>query len=129
MVSFFLLKSYQLPTWSDLGKISVQGILLLCVANGLLTWSLEYINSGLAAIIAALVPLVCLHYSPSGFKCAKITRSMIVGLVIGLTGVLIIFILTWPVSKQVFIAGVILALLATLSWSFGTYILPSKDID
>src|ERR1043166_5336737 len=44
MVSFFLLRGFQLPGWSDLKKISVQGILLLCIANGLLTWSLEYIN-------------------------------------------------------------------------------------
>ena len=29
MVSFFLLKSYKLPTWSDMRKISLQGILLL----------------------------------------------------------------------------------------------------
>ncbi len=57
LVSFFLARGYSLPGWNALKKISLQGILLLCVANGLLTWSLEYISSGLAAIIAALVPL------------------------------------------------------------------------
>jgi drug/metabolite transporter (DMT)-like permease len=121
MVSFFLLKSYQLPTRSDLRKISLQGILLLCVANGLLTWSLEYINSGLAAIIAALVPLFVALFSIWLSKCAKITRPMIVGLVIGLTGVLIIF-YTYlgQLVNRSFIVGVMLALLATLFWSFGT---------
>ena len=121
MVSFFLLKSYQLPTWSDLRKISLQGILLLCVANGLLTWSLEYISSGLAAIIAALVPLFVALFSIWLSKCAKITRSMIVGLVIGLTGVLTIFYdYLGQLANRSFIVGVMLALLATLSWAFGT---------
>src|SRR5689334_20326528 len=57
LTGFFLLKGYRLPAWKDLRKISMQGILLLCVANGLLTWSLEYITSGMAAIISALVPM------------------------------------------------------------------------
>lgn len=55
MVGFFLLKGYRLPTWADIKKISLQGLFLVFIANGLLTWSLEYITSGLAAIIAALV--------------------------------------------------------------------------
>src|SRR4051812_49101140 len=63
MVAFFLLRGYQLPTLSDLKKISIQGLLLLCMANGVLTWSLEYISSGLAAIIAALVPLFVTLFS------------------------------------------------------------------
>src|SRR4051812_43677678 len=51
LVGFFLLKGYRFPGWADIRKISLQGILLLCVANGFLTWSLEYISSGMAAVI------------------------------------------------------------------------------
>jgi drug/metabolite transporter (DMT)-like permease len=121
MVTFFLLKSYRLPTWPDLRKISLQGILLLCVANGLLTWSLEYISSGLAAIIAALVPLFVALFSTWLSKCAKVSRSMIVGLLVGLTGVVTIFYeYIGPVANKSSKVGVLLALLATLSWAFGT---------
>ena len=63
MVGFFMLKGYRIPDWSILKKISIQSILLICLANGLLTWSLEYISSGLAAIIAALVPLFVTIFS------------------------------------------------------------------
>src|SRR5678816_2138213 len=83
LVTFFLVRGYTLPAWSALKKISLQGILLLCVANGLLTWSLEYISSGLAAIIAALVPLFVALFSTWLSKCTKLTRWMIVGLLIG----------------------------------------------
>ena len=38
LVSFFLARGYSIPAWETLKKISLQGILLLAVANGLLTW-------------------------------------------------------------------------------------------
>src|SRR5258705_2816532 len=91
LVSFFLLKGYRLPGRAILKKISVQSIFLLCIANGLLTWSVEYISGGLAAIIAALVPLFIALFTVWLSKCAKITKWMIVGLIIGFSGVLTIF--------------------------------------
>lgn len=121
MVSFFLLRGFSLPSMSDLKKISVQGILLLCIANGLLTWSLEYISSGLAAIIAALVPLFVALFSIWLSKCAKITQWMIAGLVIGFAGVLTIFYdYLGQLGDRSFVTGVVLALLSVLSWAFGT---------
>jgi len=121
MVSFFLLKGYKLPSLTELKKISLQGILLLCVANGLLTWSLQYISGGLAAIIAALVPLFIALFTIWLSKCAKVSRWMLVGLVIGLAGVLTIFYdYMGLLGNKSFVLGVILAFLSTLSWSFGT---------
>ena len=74
LVTFFLLKGQKIPGWSILKKISVQSIFLLCIANGLLTWSVEYISGGLAAIIAALVPLFIALFTVWLSKCAKVTR-------------------------------------------------------
>ena len=102
-------------------KISIQGIFLLCFANGLLTWSLEYISSGLAAIIAALVPLFVTVFSIWLSKCTKITRLMIFGMIIGLGGVITIFYdYLGQIHNRSFVFGVVFALLSTLSWSFGT---------
>ncbi len=121
MVGFFLLRGYQLPTLSDLKKISIQGLFLLCFANGMLTWSLEYISSGLAAIIAALVPLFVTLFSIWLTKTAKITRWMIVGLLLGFAGVVTIFYdYIGQSDNKNFIIGIIMAILSTISWSFGT---------
>ena len=121
LVGFFLLKGYKLPAWNELKRISLQGILLLCIANGSLTWSLQYISSGLAAIIAALVPLFIALFSISLSKCARISRWMIVGLLIGFAGVLTIFYDYLGLLKNSsFITGISLAFLSTLAWSFGT---------
>jgi drug/metabolite transporter (DMT)-like permease len=121
MVGFFLLKGYHLPKWSDLRKISFQGILLLCIANGFLTWSLEYISSGLAAIIAALVPLFVTVFSLLLTRCATVTRWMIVGLVLGLAGVCTIFYdYIGQFANRSFVIGISMAMMSTLSWAFGT---------
>jgi drug/metabolite transporter (DMT)-like permease len=121
LVGFFLLRGYKLPAWNELRRISLQGILLLCIANGALTWSLQYISSGLAAIIAALVPLFIALFSIWLSKCARITTWMIVGLLIGLAGVLTIFYDYLGLIKNTsFITGISLAFLSTLAWSFGT---------
>lgn len=121
LVSYFLIRGYQLPGWKVMKKISIQSIFMLCIANGLLTWSVEYISGGLAAIIAALVPLFIALFTVWLSKCARITRWMIIGLVVGFAGVLTIFYdYLAEMQNKTFIYGVILALLSTLSWSFGT---------
>lgn len=121
LVGFFLAKGYKLPEWKVLKRISIQGIFLLCIANGLLTWAMEYISGGLAAIIVALVPLFIALFSVWLSKCAKITRWMLVGLVTGFAGVLTIFSdYMGEMQNKSFVFGVVLALISVLSWSFGT---------
>ncbi|HEV7779909.1 MAG TPA: EamA family transporter [Chitinophagaceae bacterium] len=121
LVSFFLLRGYKLPGWKVLKRISIQGIFLLCIANGLLTWSVEFISGGLAAIIAALVPLFIALFTVWLSKCAKITRVMIIGLAIGFAGVITIFYdYLGQMQNKSFLFGVVLAVISTLSWSFGT---------
>jgi drug/metabolite transporter (DMT)-like permease len=121
LVSFFLAKGYSLPNKEVLKKISIQGIFLLCFANGFLTWSLEYISSGLAAIIAALVPLFVTIFSIWLSKRTRVSRLMIIGMIIGLGGVVTIFYdYLGQIHNKSFVFGVALALLSTLSWSFGT---------
>jgi drug/metabolite transporter (DMT)-like permease len=121
LVAYFLIRGHQLPGWSILKRISVQSIFMLCLANGLLSWSVEYISGGLAAIIAALVPLFIALFTLWLSKCSKITRWMIVGMVIGFAGVIVIFYdYITQLQNRSFVFGVVLALLSTLSWSFGT---------
>ncbi len=121
LASFFLFKGYKLPAWNELKKISLQGIILLCITNGSLTWSLQYISSGLAAIIAALVPLFIALFSVWLSECTRITRWMFVGLFIGFVGVLTIFYDYLDLFKNTsFITGISLAFISTLAWSFGT---------
>jgi drug/metabolite transporter (DMT)-like permease len=121
LVAFFIARGHSIPGWQVLKRISVQSIFLLCIANGLLTWSVEYISGGLAAIIAALVPLFIAIFTVWLSKCARFSWLMIAGLVIGFGGVVTIFYdYLGDLKQPTFLTGVILAVVSTLSWSYGT---------
>jgi drug/metabolite transporter (DMT)-like permease len=121
MVSFFLVKGYKIPDWNSLKRISIQGILLLCFANGMFTWSVEYISGGLAAIIGALVPILVAIFSIGLMKHAKFTWLMVGGLLVGFGGVILIFYdYLSQFANRSFGFGVLLAFLGTICWAFGT---------
>ncbi len=121
LVGFFLFRGYRLPDLKELKSISVQGFFLLSIANGLLTWAMEYISGGLAAIIVALVPLFIALFSIWLTGCNKVSKRMFAGLVIGFAGILLIFSdYAGELQNKNFLFGVGLALVSVLSWSFGT---------
>jgi len=121
MVAYFKSKGYQWPDKKSLLKIAIQGVFLLTISNGLLTWALEYINRGLAAIIAGLVPLFVALFSILLLRFAKFTPLMIIGLIVGFAGIVTIFYEHFAqLLNARFAFGVILSLIATVSWSFGT---------
>ena len=121
LVAYFRSRGYAWPDKKSWITIAIQGVLLLCISNGLLTWALEYINSGLAAIIAGLVPLFVALFSILLLRFARFTRLMVAGLVIGFGGIITIFYEHFAqLLNARFAFGVILSLIATISWSFGT---------
>src|SRR5262245_23864741 len=63
LLTLFLLRGYSIPDKTTLKKIFIQGLLMLCIGNGLSTWAVQYITSGLAAVIAALIPLLVVLFS------------------------------------------------------------------
>lgn len=121
LVGYFKSAGHRWPAKDSLLKIAVQAILLLCISQGLLTWSLEYIDSGLGAIIAGLMPLFTAVFSVALLRFARFTPLMVVGLLVGFGGIATIF---YEHFSQLFNAkyalGIGLAFTATVSWSFGT---------
>lgn len=121
LVGYFLSIGYKLPDKKSFIKIAIQGVLLLCISNGLFTWAMEYIDSGLAAIIAGLVPLFVALFSTVMLRFAKFTPLMIIGLIVGFGGIVTIFYEHFAkVVNSNFSFGIVLAVIATISWSFGT---------
>ncbi len=121
VVGYFKTMGYRWPDRKSWAKIVVQAFFLLCISNGLLTWSMEYIDSGLGAIIAGLVPLFVALFSILLLRFARFTPLMILGLIIGFGGIVTIFYEHFAqLLNSRYAFGVGLALVATLSWSFGT---------
>jgi drug/metabolite transporter (DMT)-like permease len=99
----------------------VLGGLMLLGGNGAVTWSEQWLPSGLAALLVATVPLwvVLLGWLLPGGK--RPGGPVIAGLVIGLGGVAL---LVGPGSlsegERVNLLGIFVILLGALSWSIGT---------
>jgi len=121
MVGYFKGTGYAWPDKKSLLKITVQAVLLLCISQGSLTWSLEFIDSGLAAIIAGLMPLFVALFSILLLRFARFTALMVIGLLIGFGGIVTIFYEHFSqLLNGKYAFGIGLALIATTSWSFGT---------
>lgn len=121
LVGYFKSRGYAWPDKKSLLKIAIQGFFLLCISNGLLTWAMEYIDSGLGAIIAGMVPLFVALFSIWLLRFARFTPLMVVGLLVGFGGIVTIFYEHFvQLLDSRFAFGIGLALIATISWSFGT---------
>jgi drug/metabolite transporter (DMT)-like permease len=118
-ISFFLLKKTPWPKGKQWRTILILSFLNFVCSNGLSTWGIKYIPSGLGAIIGAMVPLWIVIIS--FFRGQKITRLALLGIVICFCGVCVIFyehLLDF--IKPDFQFGIFLSVAATITWAFGT---------
>ncbi len=124
-VGFFMLyKKFPLPTARQFQWILVMAVLMFVFANGLSTWSLKWIPSGLSALIGALYPLSVVVIERLFFNSKRLTILTYVGLFLGLSGVGIVFYENaFDNLTPSFLIGISLSLFAMLSWSFGTIFL------
>lgn len=124
-IAFFMLyKKLPLPTAKQFKWIIVMAVLMFVLANGLSTWSLNYIPTGLSALIGALYPLSVVIIERIFFKIKKMNILTFIGLFLGLSGVGIVFYESaFNDLSPAYILGLCLSVLAMLSWSVGTVFL------
>lgn len=121
LTSFFLLKGYKLPERFVLSRLFVMGIMMLCLSNGLITWAMQYIPSGLCAIIVATVPIWITIFSYFLVQRTKFTILLIAGMLIGLLGVAGIFYdYLSSLTNPEFRFGIFLTLISCISWAIGS---------
>lgn len=118
-VAFFLYKKVPWPKGKQWKAIFILSILNFVLSNGLSTWGVKYISSGLGAIIGAIFPLWIVLITV--FRGEKIARLSILGLVISFGGVCVIFYdHLADFLKPNFRFGIYISLIATFTWAFGT---------
>jgi drug/metabolite transporter (DMT)-like permease len=118
---FFWWKGYRIPDIKIFKKIALQGFLMLSLSNGLMTWSVQYISSGLAAIIASTIPLLTVFFSYFVSGSFSFNRTLLLGLLIGFGGITLIFYeYLLDLLNPEFTFGLVLAFLSVLPWAYGT---------
>lgn len=112
------------PTWQDWKYATIVGALLLFFGNGSLIWSEQYIPSGMAALICAMIPIwmVLLAWI---YNRERPSTGLIIGMVFGVFGVSL---LTGADFRPLFSGeaagdkqlGILVLLFGTLSWAVGS---------
>lgn len=77
----------------DLRRLLVISILLLSTGNIGVLWGEEYVSSGLASLIVALVPIWVVIIEAWFFRAGRMTAKGFLGLGLGIVGLLV---LLWP---------------------------------
>ncbi|MGL2993103.1 DMT family transporter [Flavobacterium sp. TSSA_36] len=118
-VGFFLVKKTTWPKGKQWQSILILSMLNFVLSNGLSTWGVKFIPSGLGAIIGAMVPIWIAIIS--FFKGERVTRLAVIGIIIAFAGVCIIFYehLADFIQRD-FQFGILLSIAATITWAFGT---------
>ncbi|MBP6182019.1 EamA family transporter [Flavobacterium sp.] len=118
-ISFFLFKKTRWPKGKQWKTIIILSILNFVLSNGLSTWGVKYISSGLGAIIGALVPLWIVIISL--FRGERLARLAVIGLAVSFGGVCIIFYdhLSDFLLPD-FRFGIFISIISTLTWAFGS---------
>jgi drug/metabolite transporter (DMT)-like permease len=123
------IRGENLPSKNDLIHITIVGISLIGVANGLVVTGEQFIGSGLSALLLTTIPFWVVGMEsviPSGPKINSIILS---GLMVGLAGVALIFKGDWSnLLNSNYLLGVLCMLGAVISWSFGTVYSKYKKI-
>lgn len=115
------------PTRLEWRSTAIIGILLLMVANGCLSVALQYIPSGMAALMGGLLPVYLLTLNWISFGRQRPSNLSLAGLVIGLIG---IYLLLKPDKLQATggldakLIGVGLVAFGNFSWAIGTLLTP-----
>jgi drug/metabolite transporter (DMT)-like permease len=118
-VLFFLYKKAPWPKGKQWWPILVLSFLNFMLSNGLSTWGVKYINSGLGSIIGAIFPLWIVVIT--AFSGEKLPWRAILGMLLGFGGVCVVFYEHLAdFGKPGFQFGIALSIAATISWAFGT---------
>ncbi len=121
----------KLPTIKQFSFLLILSLLMFVGANGLSTWSLDYISTGLSCLIGALYPLSVVLIEMIFFKNRNVSALTFLGLLLGIGGTFIVFYENafHGIRPAGFYLGVFLSFAAMLSWSIGSIIIAKNTVN
>jgi drug/metabolite transporter (DMT)-like permease len=120
-VLFFLFKGYSFPKGKQWIPVLVLTLLNFILSNTLSTWAMKFIPSGLGAIIGGIFPLWVVLFTLMIKRSEKIGWKVILGVVLGFSGICIIFYHhLHDFLNPDFRFGIFLLITSTITWAMGT---------
>jgi drug/metabolite transporter (DMT)-like permease len=126
---FFGVKKHALPSFKEMSIISINGFLMIGLANALLVWALRYMPTNTASIICASLPFWVLGLNLLFDKSDRVSGQVLIGLVVGFAGLMLIFYDGLFVStSEKFGFGLFLAVLCNISWALGMVLTKKQKV-
>jgi drug/metabolite transporter (DMT)-like permease len=123
LFTWCLFQGEKLPSFKTFCTIGLGGILMLFLGNGAVTWSEQYVPTGLAAIVVASVPLWFVLLDKKHWKYNFSNKFIIAGIIVGFAGVLMLFTGKGSIdlsgSKMKVISFFVL-IVGTIGWAVGS---------
>ena len=120
-VTYFLIKGHRLPKGVEWKAIIILAFLNFICSNGLSTYSVKYLDSGIGAVLGALYPIWLLIITAIFYKANALKPIGVAGIVIGFIGVLIVFYPKFGMAQNSLVwLGILLCTTSTITWAFGS---------
>lgn len=121
LLTYFLLRGYKIPGFSSLKTFSFNGVLMLAGGNGIISWGMQYVGSGLTALICALTPVWIVVINRVSGNQEKLHPLSVLGFLVCLIGQFFLFKDKVELFKdEMFVWGVLAVILSNFLWALGT---------
>lgn len=123
LLTIAMLRRQPLPRrasqWAHEG---VTGVLLVPLANASVVWAEHYISSGLAALLAAMLPVWMAILERLLIRSERLTATRIAGLILGFCGVIAVVspAIVKPSTEHGLILGTLGMTFYAITWNLGT---------
>lgn len=121
LLVFLVLRNRSFPwTWRDITLQLAPGWCMITFGTGLVGWCVQYIPSGLAALLYATVPLFTILVNLAARKEERINAHIAAGMFMGLAGVMLVFRdnIEYLADHKSFL-GICITLASCISWCLG----------
>jgi drug/metabolite transporter (DMT)-like permease len=133
VITYSIIKKEKFPAGNDMTIAIVSGIVMLVGGSGLIAWAEQYIPSGQAAIVIATEPFMFLLLDKKRWPFYFSQLSIIIGLILGFTGIVIFFLfmdnqVKGTAPEHLRTAGLIVLFSSGILWVVGSlYSKTKKD--
>jgi drug/metabolite transporter (DMT)-like permease len=120
---YCLIKGCKMPDKKTFLQVSFIGFVMITLSNGLMTWGMHYISSGMCAIMAAMGSLWVVFFSHFLIKKIQFNRQLVIALLVATVGIFCIFYENLgDFLNTDYIFGIAIVACAVATWSLGSVI-------
>lgn len=116
------------PDKQTLINQAIGGLFMITMGISVVGWAEMYVSSGVAAIICSVMPIWTILINLVANKDEKPNWIIVLGLIVGLSGIVLIFAEHLPeFSNSNYTLGIIFTFVANLSWAIGSVFTKKKN--